>query len=196
MFLTVNLKSGQKKRVLNSLETMTYFHFDETYLKFFFLPLNVRLREIRVTKKHDKCFWLKRRRSECKAKNSSFFVLLRLPLSEVTFPSITSKPSAQRAASEGHQKPWMPPTDTSASSSQRVPKSNFTNSTSFSIHTNFLSFWHFPPFSRVSYERDTKIINAASFTIEREEHTIGNILRMYDPFQKFYITAWNLCKWS
>jgi DNA-directed RNA polymerase II subunit RPB11 len=31
---------------------------------------------------------------------------------------------------------------------------------------------------RVSYERDTKIINAASFTIEREDHTIGNILRM------------------
>ncbi|KAG5019882.1 hypothetical protein JHK87_015737 [Glycine soja] len=33
-------------------------------------------------------------------------------------------------------------------------------------------------FSLVSYERDTKIINAASFTIEREEHTIDNILRM------------------
>ncbi|KAK4402339.1 DNA-directed RNA polymerases II, IV and V subunit [Sesamum angolense] len=32
--------------------------------------------------------------------------------------------------------------------------------------------------SKVSYERDTKIINAASFTIEREDHTIGNILRM------------------
>ncbi|CAI0428833.1 unnamed protein product, partial [Linum tenue] len=32
--------------------------------------------------------------------------------------------------------------------------------------------------SRVSYERDTKIINAASFIIEREEHTIGNIVRM------------------
>ncbi|THG05536.1 hypothetical protein TEA_016689 [Camellia sinensis var. sinensis] len=31
---------------------------------------------------------------------------------------------------------------------------------------------------RVSYERDTKIINAASFTIEREDHTIGNIVRM------------------
>ncbi|XP_065872662.1 DNA-directed RNA polymerases II, IV and V subunit 11 isoform X2 [Euphorbia lathyris] len=31
---------------------------------------------------------------------------------------------------------------------------------------------------KVSYERDTKIINAASFTVEREEHTIGNILRM------------------
>ncbi|KAH9626277.1 hypothetical protein KSS87_001242 [Heliosperma pusillum] len=33
-------------------------------------------------------------------------------------------------------------------------------------------------FTRVSYERDTKIISAASFTIEREDHTIGNILRM------------------
>ncbi|XP_056863285.1 DNA-directed RNA polymerases II, IV and V subunit 11-like [Raphanus sativus] len=32
--------------------------------------------------------------------------------------------------------------------------------------------------SRVSYERGTKIINAASFTIEREDHTIGNIVRM------------------
>ena len=35
---------------------------------------------------------------------------------------------------------------------------------------------------RVSYERDTKIINAASFTIEREDHTVGNILRMYANF--------------
>ncbi|OAY39995.1 DNA-directed RNA polymerases II, IV and V subunit 11 isoform X1 [Manihot esculenta] len=32
--------------------------------------------------------------------------------------------------------------------------------------------------ARVSYEGDTKIINAASFTVEREDHTIGNILRM------------------
>ncbi|KAG6628235.1 hypothetical protein CIPAW_14G001100 [Carya illinoinensis] len=31
---------------------------------------------------------------------------------------------------------------------------------------------------KVSYERDTKIINAASFTVEREDHTIGNIIRM------------------
>jgi DNA-directed RNA polymerase II subunit RPB11 len=31
---------------------------------------------------------------------------------------------------------------------------------------------------KVSYERDTKIVNAASFTIEREDHTIGNIVRM------------------
>ncbi|CDP03451.1 unnamed protein product [Coffea canephora] len=34
---------------------------------------------------------------------------------------------------------------------------------------------------KVSYERDTKIINAASFTVEREDHTIGNILRMQVP---------------
>ncbi|OVA03685.1 hypothetical protein BVC80_8673g10 [Macleaya cordata] len=31
---------------------------------------------------------------------------------------------------------------------------------------------------KVSYERDTKIINAASFTIEREDHTVGNVVRM------------------
>ncbi|XP_020577927.1 DNA-directed RNA polymerases II, IV and V subunit 11 [Phalaenopsis equestris] len=31
---------------------------------------------------------------------------------------------------------------------------------------------------KVSSERDTKIVNAASFTVEREDHTIGNILRM------------------
>ncbi|WMV56057.1 hypothetical protein MTR67_049442 [Solanum verrucosum] len=31
---------------------------------------------------------------------------------------------------------------------------------------------------KVSYERDTKIMNAATFTVEREDHTIGNIVRM------------------
>uniref|UniRef100_A0ACD5Y3S0 Uncharacterized protein n=2 Tax=Avena sativa TaxID=4498 RepID=A0ACD5Y3S0_AVESA len=31
---------------------------------------------------------------------------------------------------------------------------------------------------KVSFEKDTKIMNAASFTIEREDHTVGNILRM------------------
>ncbi|KAG0487583.1 hypothetical protein HPP92_009766 [Vanilla planifolia] len=31
---------------------------------------------------------------------------------------------------------------------------------------------------KVSYERDTKIVNAGSFSVEREDHTIGNILRM------------------
>ncbi|KAI5389391.1 hypothetical protein KIW84_074876 [Lathyrus oleraceus] len=48
---------------------------------------------------------------------------------------------------------------------------------SFQLQLSFLI--HFiSTKSRVSYERDTKIINAASFTIEREDHTIGNILRM------------------
>jgi DNA-directed RNA polymerase II subunit RPB11 len=31
---------------------------------------------------------------------------------------------------------------------------------------------------KVSYERDMKIMNAATFVIEREDHTIGNIVRM------------------
>ena len=31
---------------------------------------------------------------------------------------------------------------------------------------------------KVSHERDTKIVNAAAFTIEREDHTIGNLVRM------------------
>ncbi|AQK72644.1 DNA-directed RNA polymerases II IV and V subunit 11 [Zea mays] len=31
---------------------------------------------------------------------------------------------------------------------------------------------------RVSYERDTKIVNVVSFTVEREDHIVGNILRM------------------
>lgn len=52
-------------------------------------------------------------------------------------------------------------------------------SQSYCVHALFMFFL---PNLRVSYERDTKIINAASFTIEREEHTIGNILRMYVQF--------------
>uniref|UniRef100_A0A061RGP8 DNA-directed RNA polymerase II subunit J n=1 Tax=Tetraselmis sp. GSL018 TaxID=582737 RepID=A0A061RGP8_9CHLO len=31
---------------------------------------------------------------------------------------------------------------------------------------------------KVKYEKDTKVRNAATFTIEREDHTIGNIVRM------------------
>ncbi|CAM6083459.1 unnamed protein product [Calypogeia fissa] len=31
---------------------------------------------------------------------------------------------------------------------------------------------------KVSYEKDTKTINAATFTIQREDHTIGNLIRM------------------
>ncbi|XP_059291804.1 DNA-directed RNA polymerases II, IV and V subunit 11-like [Lycium ferocissimum] len=38
---------------------------------------------------------------------------------------------------------------------------------------------------KVSYERDTKIMNAATFTVEREDHTIGNIVRMSFPPRYF-----------
>ncbi|XP_057824812.1 DNA-directed RNA polymerases II, IV and V subunit 11 isoform X2 [Cryptomeria japonica] len=31
---------------------------------------------------------------------------------------------------------------------------------------------------KVSYERDMKIMNAATFVIEREDHTVGNVVRM------------------
>ncbi|BBN18300.1 DNA-directed RNA polymerase II subunit RPB11 [Marchantia polymorpha subsp. ruderalis] len=31
---------------------------------------------------------------------------------------------------------------------------------------------------KVAYERDMKIMNAATFTIQREDHTIGNVIRM------------------
>ncbi|CAI7777768.1 unnamed protein product [Closterium sp. NIES-54] len=31
---------------------------------------------------------------------------------------------------------------------------------------------------KVSYERDTKVLNAATLVIQREDHTIGNLLRM------------------
>jgi hypothetical protein len=69
----------------------------------------------------------------------------------------------------------MPLIVMSDSSSLKAPKSIF-HPLPLSI-TNFVSLIRFL-FARVSYERDTKIINAASFTVEREDHTIGNILRM------------------
>eukprot|EP00244_Chara_vulgaris_P013035 TRINITY_DN7189_c0_g2_i1.p1 TRINITY_DN7189_c0_g2~~TRINITY_DN7189_c0_g2_i1.p1 ORF type:complete len:116 (+),score=10.74 TRINITY_DN7189_c0_g2_i1:77-424(+) len=31
---------------------------------------------------------------------------------------------------------------------------------------------------KVDYERDTKIPNAGTFTLQREDHTLGNIIRM------------------
>jgi len=31
---------------------------------------------------------------------------------------------------------------------------------------------------KVAYERDMKIMNAATFTVQREDHTVGNVLRM------------------
>lgn len=32
--------------------------------------------------------------------------------------------------------------------------------------------------AKVAYERDTKVSNAGTFTIQREDHTLGNVLRM------------------
>ena len=31
---------------------------------------------------------------------------------------------------------------------------------------------------KLSYERDTKVENAGTFVLQREDHTIGNLLRM------------------
>lgn len=33
--------------------------------------------------------------------------------------------------------------------------------------------------SKVRYEKETKVPNAGTFTIEREDHTLGNLVRMY-----------------
>lgn len=32
--------------------------------------------------------------------------------------------------------------------------------------------------NRITVEKDTKVANAAKFTLQREDHTVGNILRM------------------
>ncbi len=31
---------------------------------------------------------------------------------------------------------------------------------------------------KLSYERDTKVENAGTFVLQREDHTLGNVLRM------------------
>jgi hypothetical protein len=36
---------------------------------------------------------------------------------------------------------------------------------------------------RVTYERDMKVMNAATFTVEREDHTVGNVIRMYEQLR-------------
>ena len=37
--------------------------------------------------------------------------------------------------------------------------------------------------SKLTYAKDEKIPNAALFRINREDHTVGNVLRMYVCFQ-------------
>jgi DNA-directed RNA polymerase II subunit RPB11 len=36
------------------------------------------------------------------------------------------------------------------------------------------------PLRRLSVEKDTKMVNTATFIIRKEDHTVGNLLRMYD----------------
>eukprot|EP00884_Botryococcus_braunii_P000276 jgi/Botrbrau1/10249/Bobra.0140s0006.1 len=31
---------------------------------------------------------------------------------------------------------------------------------------------------KIDYQKDTKVMNAATFTIQREDHTLGNLIRM------------------
>ena len=48
---------------------------------------------------------------------------------------------------------------------------------------DFFIVWKLGSFDvscRVAYERDMKVMNAATFTVQREDHTIGNVIRMYD----------------
>lgn len=35
-----------------------------------------------------------------------------------------------------------------------------------------------PPACRVAFKPDTKVANAGTFTVQREDHTVGNLVRM------------------
>ncbi|ETI51280.1 hypothetical protein F441_05353 [Phytophthora nicotianae CJ01A1] len=41
---------------------------------------------------------------------------------------------------------------------------------------------------KVTYEKDTKISNAGKFTILREDHTMGNLIRMYGTRSNILVT--------
>ena len=40
-------------------------------------------------------------------------------------------------------------------------------------------------FFRITVEKDTKVPNACQFTIAKEDHTLGNMIRMYVQQQRF-----------
>lgn len=44
---------------------------------------------------------------------------------------------------------------------------------------------------KVTYEKDTKIQNAGKFLVLREDHTMGNLIRMYVPRPSFWISTSN-----
>ena len=81
--------------------------------------------------------------------------------------------------SSQQREPWMPQIVMSALWFLRAQRSKVSHCSCPYFYTYKMEYhidkqW----IPRVSYERDTKIINTASFTIEREDHTIGNIVRM------------------
>ncbi|XP_054155051.1 DNA-directed RNA polymerase II subunit RPB11-a-like isoform X1 [Oppia nitens] len=47
----------------------------------------------------------------------------------------------------------------------------------FSLYLSLSLSLSFPPF-RIGIEKDTKVPNAAIFTVQKEDHTLGNMIRM------------------
>lgn len=43
---------------------------------------------------------------------------------------------------------------------------------------------------RISFERDTKVTNAGTFTIQREDHTIGNAIRWCVSIATYCVAMW------
>ena len=43
---------------------------------------------------------------------------------------------------------------------------------------HFLDMQCFQNIRRISIDKDTKVTNAATFTLQREDHTVGNLVRM------------------
>lgn len=46
----------------------------------------------------------------------------------------------------------------------------------------------------MAYERDMKVMNAATFTVEREDHTVGNVIRMYDQLRCIDSTVYGILR--
>ena len=89
---------------------------------------------------------------------------------------------------------WMLPIDMSVSWCQRAWKSKYGLFPFVLLHILSLCSHFLHGLGRVTYERDMKIMNAASFTIQREDHTIGNIVRMWVKKIRllFYSYQWSI----
>ena len=77
--------------------------------------------------------------------------------------------------------PWMRRTDMSASSSLMGWKSTRGYWSYPAVAFPDFDAWHAVALGlcRVTYDRDTKVMNAATLVVQREDHTIGNAVRMY-----------------